>query len=109
MANQRIWNNLPHSVKNTDYHSPQRLRGALERAPLYKRAMQAKKIQWLELNLNPPLLLGLDDEKDTDAQDREWEKTENNNDFYPLGGTPTLLPHEIRGAVKALKERLEED
>ena len=44
--------------------------GALERAPLYKRAMQAKKIQWLGLKLNPPLLLGLNDENETDAQDR---------------------------------------
>ena len=109
MACQRRWNNLPHSLKNREYHIPEILRGALERAPLYKRAMQAKNIQWLGLKLSPPLLLGLTDEEDTYAQDREWENAENNNGFYPLGETPTLLPQEIRGVVKTLKEMQEED
>ena len=109
MANQRRWNSLPHSLKNREYHTPERLRGALERAPLYKRAMQAKKILWLGLTLSPLLLLGLNDEKDTDAQDREWESEKNNNGFYPLQKTPTLLPQEIRGAIKDLKEMQEED
>ena len=58
---------------------------------------------------NPPLLLGLDDEKETDAQDREWENAEKNNGFYLLGETPTPLPRDIRGVVKALKEMQEED
>ena len=104
MSSQRRWNSLPHSLKKKEYHTPESLRGALERAPLYKRAIQAKKIQSLGLKLNPPLLLGLNDENETDAQDREWENTEKNNGFHPLGETPTLLPQEIRGAFKALKE-----
>ena len=66
--------------------------------------MHAKNIQWLGLNLNPPLVLGMIDENDTDAQDREQENAENNNGFYLLGETPTLLPQEIRGVVRALKE-----
>ena len=81
----------------------------MERAPLYKRAMQAKKIRWLGLKLNPPLLLGLTNEEDTNAQDREWENSQNNDGFYPLGETPTLLPQELKGVVKALKEMEEED
>ena len=81
MDNQRIWYSLPHNLKNEEYHTLERLRGALERAPLYKRAMQAKKIQWLGLKLNPHFLVGLNDEKDTDAQDREWESAEKNNVF----------------------------
>ena len=81
MASQRRWNNLPHNLKNRGYHTPERLRGALERETLYKRAMQAKKIQWLGLKLRPPLMLGPNDEKDTYAQDREWESVENNNGF----------------------------
>ena len=100
MASQRIWNNLPHSLKNREYHTPERLRGALEREPLYKRALQAKKIQWLALNLNPPLMLRLTNEEDTDAQDKEWENEEKNDGFYPLGETPTLLPQETRGLSK---------
>ena len=55
------------------------MRGALERAPLYKRAMKAKKIRWLGLKLNPPLLLGSNDKEDIDAQDREWENAEKND------------------------------
>ena len=73
MASHRRWKILPHSLKNREYHTPKILRGALEREPLYKRAMQAKKIQWLGLKLSPPLLLGLTNEEDTDAKDREWE------------------------------------
>ena len=104
MASQRRWNNLPHSLKNREYHTPERLRGAFEREPLYKRAMMVKNIRWLGLKLNPPLLLGPTDKEDIDAQDREWENAEKNDGFYPLGETPTLLPQEIRGAVRALKE-----
>ena len=74
----------PSQPQEQGCHTLERLRGALERAPLYKRAMQAKKIQWLGLKLNSPLLLGMNDEKDIDAQDREWENVENNNGFYPL-------------------------
>ena len=109
MASERIWNSLPHSLKNREYHTLESLRGALEREPLYKRAMQAKNIQWLGLKPNPPLLLGLTDEEETYAQDHEWDSAEKNDGFYPLGETPTLLLQEIRGAVKALKEMQEED
>ena len=68
------------------------MRGALERAPLYKRAMQAKNIQWLGLKLNPPLFLSLNDEKDINEKDREWENAEKSNGFYLPEGAPTLLP-----------------
>ena len=71
MANQRRWNNLPHNLRNMDYHTLEILRGALERAPLYKRAMQAKKLQWISLKLNPPLLLGLSDGKHQDEHNKE--------------------------------------
>ena len=66
--------------------------------------MQVKKISWLGLKLNSPLLLELTDEEDRDAQDTEWENAEKNDGFYLLGETPTLLPQEIRGTVKSLKE-----
>ena len=100
MTIQRRWNNLPHSLNNMEYHTPERLRGALERAPLYKRVMHSKNIQWLGPKPSPPLLLRLNDDKDTDAQDREWENVKNNNGFYPLGETSTLLPQEIGGLSK---------
>ena len=45
MATQRRWNKLSHSLRNMEYNTPEILKGALERAPLYERDMQAKKIQ----------------------------------------------------------------
>ena len=99
MANHRRWNNLSHKVKNREYHTPEILMGALEREPSYKRAMQTKKIQWLGVKLSPPLLLGLNDEKDTDAQDREWKNAEKNNGFYPLGKLPHLFLRKSGGLL----------
>ena len=63
MASQRRWKNLPHSIRNMEYHTLEIFRGAMERAPLYKRVMEARKIQWLGLKLRPLLLLGLSDGK----------------------------------------------
>ena len=57
----------------------------------------------------PTFTVGFTDEENTDAQDREWENAKKNDGFYRLGETPTLLPREIRGVVKALKEMEEED
>ena len=56
------------------------------------------------MKLNPPLLLGLSDGKDQDEQNREWEEVERNDGFYPPKRTPTRLPEEVRGSIKALKE-----
>jgi len=39
MACQRRWNGLPLSLRNMEYHIPERLRDAIEREPFYKRAM----------------------------------------------------------------------
>lgn len=35
----RRWNTLPHSLKIREYHSPQRLREALNMTPMYKQSM----------------------------------------------------------------------
>ena len=45
MASQRRWNNLPHNLRNMEYHTPEILRDALEGEEFYNRALQAKKIQ----------------------------------------------------------------
>ena len=74
MTSQRRWNSLPHSLRNMEYHTSEILRGALEKTPLYKRAMQTRKIQWIGLKLSPPLLLGLSDGNEQDEQNREWEE-----------------------------------
>ena len=36
---QRRWHALPYNLQVREYHSPERLRNALERTPLYKRIM----------------------------------------------------------------------
>lgn len=38
-AYTRRWNTLPHSLKIREYHSPIRMREALERVPQYKQLM----------------------------------------------------------------------
>lgn len=58
-ACQRRWHGLPHSLQIKEYQSLERSRNALERIPLYKRIMQRLNINWIELKLIPPLLLGL--------------------------------------------------
>ena len=63
--------------------------------------MKSKNIQWLGLNLSPPLFLGLDDENDIDAQDREWENAEKNNGFYPLGKLPHFFLRKSGGLSKS--------
>lgn len=39
-AYTRRWNTLSHSLKVREYHTPTRMREALARVPLYKKAMQ---------------------------------------------------------------------
>ena len=55
----RRWNTLSHSLKVREYHTPTRMREALVRVPLYKKAMQNLQASWIGLKLSPPLLLGL--------------------------------------------------
>ena len=43
-AYSRRWNTLPHILKFREYRSPQRLREALQRTPMYKQSMQRLKV-----------------------------------------------------------------
>lgn len=53
------WNTLPYSLKIREYHSPKRMREALNRTPMYKQALQRLQVNWIGLRLSPPLLLGI--------------------------------------------------
>ena len=55
----RRWNMLPFNLKIREYHSPQRMREALNRKPIYKQSIQRLKVNWINLRLSPPLLLGM--------------------------------------------------
>lgn len=50
------------------------------------------KIQWIQLNIIPPLLQGLHQGIDKTENHKEWEEPENNVGFYPPEGTPFELP-----------------
>lgn len=58
-ACMRRWNTLPHSLRIKEYHSPNRMREAMRRVPLYKHSMQNLKSNWIGLKFGPLLLLGL--------------------------------------------------
>jgi len=58
-ACQRRWRTLPYILRIREFHSPERMRDALERIPVYKNAPQRLKINWIGLKLSPPLLLGM--------------------------------------------------
>ena len=54
----RIWNKFPYSLKMREYHSPQRMREALNMTPMDKQSIQRLKVNWIALKLSPPFLLG---------------------------------------------------
>ena len=58
-AFQRRWNTLPYSLKIKEYHSPNRMKDALERVPMYKKTLQRLKVKWIGLKLSPPFILGM--------------------------------------------------
>lgn len=43
-ACQRRWNTFPYSLKIREYHSPQRMREALNMTPMYKKTTQKLKV-----------------------------------------------------------------
>lgn len=53
----RRWNTLPYSLNIREYHSPQRMREALNKTPMYKQSIQRLKFNWIGLRISPLLLL----------------------------------------------------
>jgi len=103
-AFQRRQNNLPHSLRIRECHFPKRLRNALERTPLYKKAMQRLKINWIGLKLSPPLLLGLLEGKKEEEERKQWEEIEKNAGFYPQEETPSTKSWDVKEATRAMKD-----
>jgi len=60
----RRWDTLPHSLQIREYHSPMRMKEALSRVPMYKHSMQRLKVNWIGLELGPPLLRGRREEEE---------------------------------------------
>ena len=56
-AYQKRWNTFPYNFKIRECHSPQIMREALNRTPMYKQTIQRLKVNWISLRLSPPLLM----------------------------------------------------
>ena len=76
------WNTLPHILKIREYHSPQRLREALNRTPMYKQSMQRLKVNCIGLKLSPPLLLGMLEGIKEEEEKKKLEEVERKAGFY---------------------------
>jgi len=81
-AFQRIWNILPYILKIREYHSPQRIREALNRTPMYKQTIKRFKVNWIGLRLNPPLLLWMLEGRREEEERNKWEEIERKVGFY---------------------------
>ena len=103
-ACQRMWHALPHRLEIKEYHSPERLRNALERTLLYKRIMQRLKIKWIRLKLSHPLLLGLQEGRNQAKEQKVWIDIKVNASFYPQQSTPSEVPWHVREATRAMND-----
>ena len=81
-ACMRRWNTLPHSLYIGEYHSPNRMREAMRRVPLYKHSMQSLKANWIGLKFNPPLLLGLLEGVKEEEEYKQWEEVDRKVGFH---------------------------
>lgn len=73
-AFQRIWNTLPYNIKIRECHSPHRMRKALNITPMYKKALQRLKVNWIDFRLSPPLLLGMLEGRKEEEERKQWEE-----------------------------------
>lgn len=100
----RRWNTLPHNLKIREYHSPQRLREALNRTLMDKKSMQRLKVNWIGLKLNPPLLLGMLEGRKEEEEKRQWEEIKNKEGFYEQEEETTVEAWDVREATRAMKD-----
>ena len=100
----RRWNKLPHSLKIREYHSPQRLREALNRTPMYNKSMQRLKVNWIGLKLSPPLLLGMLEGRKDEEEKWQWEEVERKASFYQQEEEATAEAWDVKEATRAIKD-----
>lgn len=103
-ACQRRWNTLPYSFKTREYHSPQRMREALNRTPMYKQTLQRLKVNWIGLRLSPPLMLGMLEGRKEEKERKNWEEIERKAGFYAQEEETTTEACDVREATRAMKD-----
>lgn len=100
----RRWNTLPYNLKIREYHSPQRLREAHNRTPMYNKYMQRLKVNWIGLKLSPPLLLGMLEGRKEEEEKRQWEEVEKKASFYEQEEETIAEAWDDREAIRAMKD-----
>ena len=100
----RRWNTLPYNLTIRKYHSPQRMREALNMTPMYKQSMQRLKVNWIGLNLSPPLLLGIIEGRKEEEEKRQLEEVEKKAGFYEQEEETTTEVWDVREATRSMKD-----
>jgi len=103
-ACQRGWSSLPHYLRISEYHSPERLRNALEWTPLYKNSMQRLNISWIGLKISPPLLLGLSEGEKEEEERKQWEEIKKHAGFYPQEETASTEAWDVKEATRTMND-----
>jgi len=81
-ACMRMWNTFPHSLQIKEYHSPNRMRDAMRRVPLYKHSMQSLKANWICLKFSRTLLLRLLEGVKEEEEHKQWEDVDRKAGFH---------------------------
>ena len=95
---------MPHNLKTREYHSPQTLRKALNKTPMYEKSMQRLKVNWIGLKLSPPLLLGMLEGRNEEEEKRQWEELERKAGFYEQEKETTAEAWDVREATRAMTD-----
>jgi len=103
-ACMRRWNTLPHSLQIREYHSPMRIMEALRRVPMYKRSMQRLQVNWIGIELSPPLLLGMLESIKEEDEQQQWEEVDKKAGFYDKEKETTSEAWDAREATTTIKD-----
>lgn len=87
-----------------EYHSPKRMKQALERVPLYKHSMQSLKVNLIGLKLSLPLLVGMLEVKKEEEEQQQWEEVDRKAGFHDKEEEITSEAWDVREAIRAIKD-----
>jgi len=98
------WNTFLYNLKIREYHSPHRMREALNRTPMYKQVLQRLKVNWIGLRLSPPLLLGLLERRKQEEERKQWEEMERKEGFYSEEEETIVEAWDVKEATREMKD-----
>jgi len=80
------------------------MREALNETPMYKKALQRLKVNWIGLRLRPPLLLGMLEGRRQEEERKKWEEIEGKAGFYSHEEGTTAEAWDVREATREMKD-----